>query len=265
MPPSLIPTAIRIPPLYPPQWEEALLLLDAMPEEALSPPDQVSYHTAIAACRRAVSIGAAAQRKGGRPAATAQTPGSDPAPGGGLDPASKAGAAKGSARGSDAERGWWGARRAARAAIGLLRRMHASRLRTSLIGYTTAMNALSAAGYVRAALCVYRGMAAEQSPDAKCVDTALGACERGSRWREGLELLKELRLRGPAGAALAAEFDEWAGKAERVLMREGQVRPGQTPPAEGRQQRGRGGGRGGRGRLRRQQHEREKPVRALRG
>jgi hypothetical protein len=143
--------------------------------------------------------------------------------------------------------------------------MRASRVRTSLIGYTTAINALSGASYVRAALCVYKAMAAEQAPDAKCVDTVLGACERGGRWRDGLGLLKELRERGPEGAALAAEFNEWAGKAEGMLLREGRVRTVEKPGAQVREPRGRGGGRGGRGRSRQPPHEREKTVRAPRG
>jgi hypothetical protein len=276
------------------QWEEALLLLDAMPDEALSPPDHVSYHTAIAACRRAVSIGVAASRKSRRAAARAQAfqSGQDPewklkestwgeqefaarklggeeipeanrkgTRGKSTIPAEHGGA-EGFAPGSDADRSWRQTRRAARAAVGLLRRMRASRLRPSLIGYTTAMNALSAAGYVRAALCVYRGMAAELAPDAKCVETALGACERGGRWGEGLRLIKELRGRGPAGAALATEFAEWAGKAERMLLRNGPVRPSQAPRAAGRQQRGRGGSGDGRVRSRQQHIEREKAVRA---
>ena len=75
------------------------------------------------------------------------------------------------------------------------------------------MNALSSAGYVRAALCVYQRAVAQHPPDARCVQTALSACERAGRWDEGLALLDELAARGASGAALAAELGPWADKA----------------------------------------------------
>jgi len=194
------------------QWEEALLLVEGVQAETGSRPDEISFHTAIAACRRAVVAAAAATRRG-----------------------------KDTGREADVKRARREGRRAARAALGLLVRMRASRVRTSLIGYTTAMSALSTAGYVRGALCVYGLLAAAYPPDVKSVGTALAACEKAARWAQGLRLLEGLRGSGAAGAAVAAEHAEWADRAKRRL--------GEGAALEGARHGGSDGADGGVGRV----------------
>mmetsp|Transcript_10213 Transcript_10213/g.30468 ORF Transcript_10213/g.30468 Transcript_10213/m.30468 type:complete len:336 (+) Transcript_10213:46-1053(+) len=166
-------------------WRDALALLD----EAAAP-DAISFHTAIAACRRA----------GGRPAA--------------------------------------------RAALRLLRRMRAAHVRPSLIGYTTVMNALSAAGYVRPALLVFRALCADHDPDERAVHTALRACDGAGRRADGLALLAELAESGAAGEKLARRFRPlWDAKAAAAHKA-----PAAAAAVAGGSGRGRGRTRGGSGR-----------------
>lgn len=78
-----------------------------------------------------------------------------------------------------------GSRAAARAAMRLLQRMRRERLPTSLIGFTTAMNALSQAGYQLGALAVMQRMRATGlRPDDTAIHTALTACAAAGQYEQ---------------------------------------------------------------------------------
>jgi len=137
-----------------------------------------------------------------------------------------------------------GGRPAARAALRLLRRMRAAHVRPSLIGYTTVMNALSAAGYVRPALLVFRALCADHDPDERAVHTALRACDGAGRRADGLALLAELAESGAAGEKLARRFRPlWDAKAAAAHKA-----PAAAAAVAGGSGRGRGRTRGGSGR-----------------
>jgi len=119
-----------------------------------------------------------------------------------------------------------------------------SQVRPSLIGYTTVMNALSAAGYVRPALLVFRALCADHDPDERAVHTALRACDGAGRRADGLALLAELAESGAAGEKLARRFRPlWDAKAAAAHKA-----PAAAAAVAGGSGRGRGRTRGGSGR-----------------
>ena len=137
-----------------------------------------------------------------------------------------------------------GTRAAARAAVKLLQRMRRRRLPTSLIGFTTAMNALGQAGYQLGALAVMQRIhGAGLRPDDTATHSALIACAATGRFKQASTLIEQLSTptreayQSLASAALASGESDAVVQALRERAAE--------MPSLGRSGRARGRGRGG--------------------